>query len=136
MISTFDFSSWPPSLPTEQLENLTLYATTYALSHGLLYLPPAERQPTVPSAAIHVPVSLFPSPFPRELFEEGRRIQRTYNILYSRIAMDEEFLDEVMGAEKGVGKVDEFIGQLWRGWKKLRDAGLAQVCPRSPEGAV
>lgn len=131
MISTFDFASWPPSLTADQLKKLTLCATSYALCHGLLYLPPAERQPTVPSAAIHAPLSLFPSPFPRGLFEQGRRIQRTYNILYSRIAMDEEFLDKIMGAEEGVGKVDDFIGQLWRGWKKLRDAGLAQVRPLS-----
>ncbi|KIM43057.1 hypothetical protein M413DRAFT_69714 [Hebeloma cylindrosporum] len=126
MASTFDFASWPPSLTVDQLENLTLYATSYALSHGALYLPPAEPQPTVPSAAIHAPISLFPSPFPRQLYEQGRRIQRTYNVLYSRIAMDTEFLDKIMGAEEGVGKVDDFIGQLWRGWKKLRDAGLAQ----------
>ena len=42
--------------------------------------------------------------------------------------MDEEFLDEIMGAETGVGKVDDFIGQLWTGWKRLRDeSGLVQV---------
>ena len=40
--------------------------------------------------------------------------------------MDEEFLDEVMG-EQGVGKVDEFTGQLWRSWKGLRDEGIIQV---------
>jgi len=134
MASSFDFASWPPSLTTAQLENLTIYATSYCLCHSLLYLPPAKQPPIVPSAAIHAPISLFPSPFPRELFEQGRRIQRTYNILYSRIAMDEEFLDKVMGAEEGVGKVDDFIGQLWRGWKKLRDAGLAQVCPFLEKG--
>ncbi|KAJ3518188.1 hypothetical protein NLJ89_g32 [Agrocybe chaxingu] len=43
-----------------------------------------------------------------------------------RIAMDEEFLDRVMGADEGVGKVDDFIGQLWKLWKQLRDAGLTQ----------
>lgn len=123
----FDFASWPPALTQPQLEALTLYATSYALSHGLLYLPPADRQPVVPSSAIHAPVSLFPSPVPRKLFEQGQRIQRIYNVLYSRIAMDEEFLDEVMGAETGVGKVDDFIGQLWRGWRKLRDDGHAPV---------
>lgn len=126
-MSSFDYASWPPALSNVQLEALTLYATTYALSHGLLYLPQAEHQPTVPSAAIHAPVSLFPSPVPRALFEHGRRIQRIYNILYARIAMDDDFLDEIMGAEKGVGKVDDFIGQLWTGWKRLRDAGLVQV---------
>lgn len=41
--------------------------------------------------------------------------------------MDEEFLDRVMGADQGVGKVDDFIGQLWNGWKRLRDEGLVQV---------
>lgn len=122
----FDISSWPPSLTPIQLEALTLYATTYALSHGLLYLLPGP-QPAIPSAAIHAPFSLFPSPFPRKLFETGQRIQRTYNVLYARIAMDEEFLDRVMGTETGVGKVDDFIGQLWTGWKQLRDEGLAQV---------
>lgn len=41
--------------------------------------------------------------------------------------MDEDFLDRVMGADHGVGKVDDFIGRLWSGWKRLRDEGLAQV---------
>ncbi|KAF8807131.1 glutathione synthase [Phlegmacium glaucopus] len=122
----FDFGNWPPSLSPVQLEALTLYATTYAISHGLLYLPPAERQPIIPSAAIHAPISLFPSPFPRRLFELSLRLQKTFNVLYARIAMDDEFLDQIMGAETGVGKVDDFIGQLWTGWKQLRDEGLAQ----------
>lgn len=45
--------------------------------------------------------------------------------------MDEEFLDNVMGTDHGVGKVDDFIGQLWTGWKQLRDEGLAQVSTSS-----
>ena len=57
----------------------------------------------------------------------AQRLQSTYNLLYARIATDVEFLDRVMGAEQGVGKVDDFVGQLWRGWKKLRDEGLVQV---------
>ena len=125
---SFDFGSWPPSLSPVQLEALTLYATTYAICHGLLYLPPAERQPTIPNAAIHAPVSLFPSPFPRKLFDLALRLQKIFNVLYARIAMDDEFLDQVMGAETGVGKVDDFIGQLWTGWKQLREEGLVQVC--------
>ncbi|KAF9522572.1 hypothetical protein CPB83DRAFT_776905 [Crepidotus variabilis] len=126
MTSSFDFTIWPPTLTNSQLETLTLLASTSALANGLLYLPPAEKQPNIPSAAIHAPFSLFPSPFPRYLFDKARRLQNTYNILYARIAMDDEFLDKVMGAEEGLGKVDDFIGQLWRGWKQLRDDGLAQ----------
>jgi glutathione synthase len=113
--------SWPPEISEEQKRTLTTLATTYALSHGLLYLPPGAPQPPSPTSAIHAPLSLFPSPFPRRLFEWAQRIESTYNVLYSRIAMDVAFLDEVMGDETGVGQVDEFVGQLWRGWKTLRD---------------
>ncbi|RDB14681.1 Glutathione synthetase [Hypsizygus marmoreus] len=117
---------WPPTLSKDQLDDLTLQATSYAFSTGLLYLPPTQPQPPIPTSAIHAPLSLFPSPFPRSLFQLAQRLQRIYNILYSRIAQDEEFLDRVMGTENGVGKVDDFIGQLWTGWKQLRDEGLVQ----------
>ncbi|KAJ6612796.1 hypothetical protein B0H10DRAFT_2165465 [Mycena sp. CBHHK59/15] len=124
--SRFAFSEWPPALSVAQLEDLTLYATTYALSHGLLYLPPVKPQPLIPKSAIHAPLSLFPSPFPRRLFALARRLQSSYNTLYARIATDVEFLDKVMGGVEGVGRVDDFVGQLWAGWKNLRDAGLVQ----------
>ncbi|KAG7443576.1 glutathione synthase [Guyanagaster necrorhizus] len=99
----FQFSEWPPVLADSQLEELHLQASTYALSHGLLYLP------------------VQPSLLPTRLFDFAQRIQSTYNVLYSRIAMDENFLDQVMGTEYGVGKVDTFTGQLWSGWKEIRD---------------
>lgn len=127
MSKGFVFSEWPPALSEDQVDALTLYATTYALSHGLLYLPPIQPQPPIPTSAIHAPLSLFPSPFPRRLFELAQRLQNTYNVLYARIAMDEEFLDRVMGTEQGVGKVDDFVGQLWSGWKRIRDGGCTQV---------
>ena len=38
--SSFTFSDWPPALTNAQRAHLTELATTYALSHGLLYLPP------------------------------------------------------------------------------------------------
>ena len=41
--------------------------------------------------------------------------------------MDEKFLDKVMGEVEGVGKVDKFVGQLWRGWKQVREMGVLQV---------
>ncbi|KAG6902416.1 hypothetical protein C0995_000342 [Termitomyces sp. Mi166 len=126
MASPSVLSEWPPALTKAQIDELTLLATSYAFSTGLLYLPPAERQPTVPESAVHAPLALFPSPFPRSLFEQAKRIQGIYNILYARIALDEEFLDRIMGTENGVGKVDDFIGQLWTGWRGLRDKGLAQ----------
>ncbi|KAI0362179.1 glutathione synthase [Trametes cingulata] len=125
-MSSSSLPQWPPDVTDEQREALTLLATTYALSHGLVYLPPADVQPPVPTSAIHAPLALFPSPFPRKQFELARELQRSYNVLYARVAMDEDFLDRVMGAEAGVGRVDEFTGQLWRIWKRLRDQGITQ----------
>lgn len=131
MTTSFDFSSWPPQQTPEQLQALSLVATTYALSHGLLYLSPSHSlsntQPPIPAAAIHAPLSLFPAPFPRAQFQAARRLQSVYNLLYGRVAMDTHFLDTVMGAEAGVGKADEFTGTLWRGWKNIREHGVVQV---------
>ena len=128
MSSRFSFAEWPPAVSETQLEALILYATTYALSHGLLYLPATAPQPPAPASAIHAPLSIFPSPLPRRLFDRAQRLQKAYNILYARIAMDEAFLDRIMGGIEGVGKVDDFVGTMWKGWKKLRDEnGQTQV---------
>ncbi|EPQ54873.1 glutathione synthase [Gloeophyllum trabeum ATCC 11539] len=40
--------------------------------------------------------------------------------------MDTDFLDRIMGAEVGVGRVDDFVGKLWTGWKAIREQGVAQ----------
>lgn len=125
---------WPPSLPVEQLDYLTLQATTYALAHGLIYLPPTNGQPVppVPASAIHAPFALFPTPFPKALFQRAQRLQRIYNILYARIASDDAFLDKVLSADTAVGRVDEFVGSLWRIWKRLQGDRLPQVSVLTP----
>ena len=124
----FNFADWPPKLTDTQQSYLTQLATTYALSQGLLYLPLSNSPPPppgqAPTSAIHAPISLFPSPIPRTLFENARRLQKMYNVLYARIALDEEFLDRVMGE---VAEVDEFTGELWKSWKGLRSDGITEV---------
>lgn len=110
-----------------ELQELTRLATTYALAHGLLYLPAGDVQPLAPTSAIHAPLAIFPTCFPRSKFVLAQKLQPLYNILYARVATDEKFLDEVMGGVEGVGKVDRFTGQLWTCWKRLRDEGIEQV---------
>lgn len=120
------FTAWPPNVTTEQLDQLTLLATTWALSHSLIYLPPFTLDkplPPVPESAIHAPLSLFPTPVPRQLFKRALALQRTYNTLYARIALDTAFLDEIMGSG-GVADVDDFSSALWTAWKQLRDEGV------------
>lgn len=126
-MSSSAVSQWPPTITDQQREELTLRATTFALSHGLIYLPVADVQPPAPTSAIHAPLALFPSPFPRKEFEFAKQLQHAYNAVYAHVALDEDFLDRVMGAEVGVGRVDEFTGQLWKIWKRLRDEGIQQV---------
>jgi hypothetical protein len=111
----------------KELGELTRLATTYAIAHGLLYLPVGDVQPPAPTSAIHAPLAIFPTSFPRSKFLLAQKLQPLYNILYARVATDEKFLDRVMGDVEGVGKADRFIGQLWRCWKQLRDEGIQQV---------
>jgi hypothetical protein len=129
-------TAWPPDVTVEQLDQLTLLATTWALSHSLIYLPPFTPEkppPSVPESAVHAPFSLFPAPIPRQLFKNALALQPAYNTLYARIALDTAFLDEVMGAG-GVADVDDFSSALWTAWKRLRDEGVPPVreAPYSP----
>ena len=122
-------TAWPPDLTTEQLDHLTLLATSWALSHSLIYLPPVTLEkppPLVPESAVHAPISLLPTPIPRQLFEKALALQRAYNILYARVTLDTAFLDEIMGSG-GVADVDDFSSALWTAWKQLRDEGVPPV---------
>jgi glutathione synthase len=110
-----------------ELRELTRLATTYALAHGLSYLPVGDVQPPTPTSAIHAPLAILPTCFPRSKFVLAQQLQPLYNVLYARVATDEKFLDEVMGGVEGVGKVDRFTGQLWTCWKRSRDEGIEQV---------
>ncbi|KAG6379415.1 glutathione synthase [Boletus reticuloceps] len=125
-MSSFDFSQWPPKFTDIQLTNLVQHATTYALAHGLAYLPAIPSQPPAPSSVTHAPISLLPAPVPRALFRKAQRLQSIYNDLYARVATDDDFLDQVMGAEVGVGQADEFVRRLWKGWKEIREEGIVQ----------
>ena len=123
------FTSWPPDVTTEQLDQLTVLATTYALSHSILYLPPISPErppPPAPESAILAPISLIPTPIPRHLFSKALTLQHAYNTLYARVALDTSFLDQVMGPG-GVADVDDFTSELWSTWKRLRDEGVPPV---------
>ena len=120
---------------------------TYALAHGLPYLPlnlsDGTSPPFAPKDAIHALLAILPAPFTRKLVEEAARPQRVYNVLYARVAREVEFLDAVMGAETPAGtvSVNVFMGELWRSWKRIRErygvevhsfcADLFCVCARA-----
>lgn len=119
---------WPPAQTTPQHEALLSLASDYALSHGLVLRPSATSSVAGPSttSAIHAPYSLFPSPFPRKLFEQAQGLQEIYNSLYANAAVDGPFLTHVVGG--AVALVDEFQGRLYAIWQQVQAEGTQQVC--------
>lgn len=119
-------SPYPPELTSARYSHLLELASDYALSHGLVLRPLAAPNSTPSTtASIHAPYALFPSPFPKGLFEEARSLQGLYNTLYAKVTLDESFLEEVVGG--AVAKVDEFQGKLYDLWKQVSTEGIRQV---------
>lgn len=113
--------AWPPTLHPDQQSHLSALATDYALSHGIIYrpLPSSPSTPPATDSAIHAPFSLFPSPFPRTLFDQAQSLQPSFDLLYASIATNHAFLDRVIG--QSVIQVDEFQKQLWDIYIAVKD---------------
>ncbi|GJN92840.1 hypothetical protein Rhopal_005878-T1 [Rhodotorula paludigena] len=119
-------ADWPLQL-VQQDEQLVLdLASDYALGNGLVLRPLPSSPGAAPSltSAIHAPYSLYPSAFPRHLFEQARELQPAYNELYARVTADDRFLDRVVGG--AVSKVDEFQGRLYEIYKQVQAEGIKQ----------
>ncbi|CDU22508.1 related to glutathione synthase [Sporisorium scitamineum] len=120
-MSTPTLPAWPPSLPDESRDYLSTQATDYALANGIVYrpVPVAPSRHPATDSAIHAPFSLFPSPFPRALFEKAQTIQPAYDLLYAQVSSDHTFLQRVIG--ESVVQVDEFQKQLWDIYVAVKD---------------
>ncbi|KAL8287348.1 hypothetical protein RQP46_003800 [Phenoliferia psychrophenolica] len=113
-------STWPPTLTPDNSAALLSLAADYALSHGLVLRPTSLSS----TSSIHAPYALFPSPFPRHLFDQAIQLQPLYNALYSHVALDNQFLKDVVGG--AVAKVDEFQGKLYEMWEQVEKEGVKQ----------
>jgi len=114
--------SYPPSLDEPSLSFLLSSLTDYCLSHGITV------RPSVPSEenhlASHAPVTLFPSLFPFKAWEQALAVQTKYNLVYAKIANDEEWLGKIMD---DLVEVDDFVRQLWELYKDIKREGVVQV---------
>lgn len=94
------YPAYPPSLTTEQRDYLLTTLKDWSIAHGLAVRPAPNfvAQDLDPSGvlATTAPVTLFPSPFPKSCFEEALSIQTAYNELYSAIARDEQWLEQIV----------------------------------------
>ncbi|KAF4461177.1 glutathione synthetase [Fusarium albosuccineum] len=119
--------AYPPTLKAEEKEALIETVKDWSIGNGLTVRPPptviaAEADPKG-IAAVNVPVTLFPSPFPKQCFAQGKAVQKTYNELYASVSRDEDFLAQVV---KEVADGDEFIRNLWDVHLKVKAEGYTQ----------
>ncbi|TGJ82913.1 hypothetical protein E0Z10_g5845 [Xylaria hypoxylon] len=120
-------ADYPPEITASEEARLTEVAKDWALAHGLTVRPPpaviaAEADPQS-ILATAVPVTLFPSPFPKVCFEQGVAVQKAYNQLYASISQDEEFLARIV---KEIGGSDDFISELWEVHLRVKEEGYVQ----------
>ncbi|KAL3074376.1 hypothetical protein niasHS_015206 [Heterodera schachtii] len=121
------FEEYDENTQLESFEDLVTDAIDWAHNVGLVnrYCDPRQRGATeiVPFHEIGManrirdhrnrsdfaeiaPFSLFPSPFPRRLFEHAQTIQKTLQLLYFRVSQNYEFLKETLGE---AAKTDSFL---------------------------
>lgn len=92
--------TYPPAVDDDERARLVEVIKDWAIANGLAVRPP----PTLVAAeadphgvlATNVPVTLFPSPFPRVCFDEAKAVQKAYNELYAKVSQDERFLSSMV----------------------------------------
>ncbi|KAF8942994.1 hypothetical protein BGZ47_005931 [Haplosporangium gracile] len=113
------------TLNEEQLTILKHAALDFALSHGLVVRPPPSNDDatTQQGGVINAPVTLFPTPFPINAFNNAVEIQPLYNQLVHDISQDDAFLKEIM---ESLSTVDDFVKRLYDLYLEVKKEGIVQ----------
>ncbi|KAF1765226.1 hypothetical protein GCK72_005178 [Caenorhabditis remanei] len=108
-------------LPDDKVAELIGDLHDYAHAHGLVMRLANDKM----SSAVcqTTPLTLLPSPFPKNVFDDAVRIQNLYASLYHYIAYDFDFLIDI---HKNVVKTDEFTRNMVEILKKVKAQGLKQ----------
>lgn len=96
------FGAYPPTATEAEIEHLIDVTKDWSAGNGLTIRPPptviaAEADPNGISA-VSAPVTLFPSPFPKQCFEQAKNVQKSYNELYAAVSRNESFIAETVAA--------------------------------------
>lgn len=111
-----------PQIPDEELERLLETIKDYQITHGsLLKLVKSNEEHTVLSRPIGA--SVFPTQFPRSLFNQGVAVQPVFNELYMKVAEDEEWLEETL---RDLIANDWFTRILWSIHEAVKSEGYIQ----------
>lgn len=92
--------TYPPVVDDDERQRLVEVIKDWTVANGLTVRPPPTLVPAGvdPSGvlATSVPVTLFPSPFPRSCFDQAKAVQKAYNELYAKVSQDEQFLSFIV----------------------------------------
>ena len=104
------YTGYPPDLSAEQEQWLVQAVKDWTIEHGLVVRPaPAVVADEINPhhvLATNAPVTLFPSPFPKSLFDQARDLQTAYNDLYAAVASDESWLESIL--KESVGQTESW----------------------------
>ncbi|KAH8704949.1 glutathione synthetase [Talaromyces proteolyticus] len=99
----------PDDLPPSIVESIITQIKDYQANHGSLIKVIGSE--TENSVLLHpIGVSVFPTLFPRKLFDTAIELQHIYNELYCKVAEDEEWLSTTTRALR---KQEPLIDALW-----------------------
>lgn len=84
------YPDYPPRPSEEEAKFINDSIIDWSLGHGLTMLTPEGNGVT----AVHAPVTIYPSPFPKSGMDNALSVQKTFNELYAKVSNDEEWLRE------------------------------------------
>lgn len=111
-----------PVLSQENQDILVEKLLQWTLANGLVMYPPGF----VNHSANNAPITLFPTPFPKDLFKLAVDVQKTFNTLYvSVITGQKKWLLDVI---EGLSDFDkDFTGKLYETYLKAVELGQGKV---------
>ncbi|KAI1728458.1 eukaryotic glutathione synthase, ATP binding domain-containing protein [Ditylenchus destructor] len=109
------------SIPSDEFSIILEDAVDWAHAYGLVLRTPDHKDRS--DHCQTAPFALFPSPFPRALFQQAMDVQKAMNLLYFRLSWDIPFL--VQCHEKVI-ETDEFTRRLVDILVKVQNDGIKQ----------
>lgn len=111
-----------PKLSEAHEKTLVEQLSHWLLANGLVMYPPNFSA----YAANTAPVTLFPTPFPKDLFERAVEVQKSFNLLYANIVANHK--DWLLSTIKDLAVFDkDFTGKLLETYEQAVAAGEGKV---------
>lgn len=110
-----------PSLCAENEAALLEKLRHWSLANGLVMYPPSFQSHSANTA----PVTIFPTPFPRDLFRRAESVQQSFNALYAGVVAEKPWLLPLL--EKLAAADADFTGKLYQTYLRAVELGNGAV---------